>query len=98
MIKKSKVAPIMTMVKVLGTGMSMEIDTGASVSIISETTWKAYWSNQQLPLRQTDIKLTTNTGEPVVIWGEVCMVEVDAQNDHTAKLPLVVVSGEGRVF
>ena len=51
MIKKSKVASIMTMVKVQARCLSMEIDTEASASI-SETTWKTDWSNQQLPLQQ----------------------------------------------
>lgn len=93
-IKKSKVPPITTTVKVQGKRLSMEIDTGASVSIISECTWRGLWSPQQLPLCPTEMKLTTYTGEAVAIRGEV-QVDVETQEGEKGTLPLIVVSGDG---
>ena len=69
----------------------MTLDTGASISIISEKTLKTRLP--QLQLRKSNILLRTYTGEPLKICGEtdVCV----KYNDQQCHLQLVVVEGEG---
>ncbi len=56
-----------------GKPLSMELDTGAAMTIVSERTWKATFP--KLPLRKSTVKLRTYTGEPLEIAGE-CEVPV----------------------
>ena len=69
----------------------MEVDTGASYPIISEST---YHSLQTLPeLNPTTITLHTYTGESFAILG---LVDVDVSyDDKQFTLPLLVVQGSG---
>ena len=69
----------------------MELDTSADVTLISEKVWKEQLS--AIPLRNTGVRLRTYTGEPLKLKGEV-QVTV-AHNDLVAKLPLLVVQGDG---
>ena len=70
----------------------MEVDTGASVSIISERTY----NNLKLAgvaLKPTDIILCTYTGEILSILGTV---DVDVQYESQTKtLSLIIVKGHG---
>ena len=86
--------PIMVPVKVNQAEIKMELDTGASVSIISETTFRSLWSRGHAPpLQPSHIKLRTYTGESLVVKGSI-LVLVQYQ-DQEAKLPLTVVAGSG---
>ena len=78
-------------VSIDGTPISMTLDTGASITIISEKTHKT--ELLQLQLHDSRMLLKTYTGEPVKICGEtkVCVNYKDQQHH----LPLVVVEGEG---
>ena len=74
-----------------GTPITMTLDTGPSISIISEKTYKT-----QLPhlhLHKSDILLRTYTGETLTICGENQVV-VKYKNQQY-NLPLVVVEGDG---
>ena len=74
-----------------GIPLSMEIDTGAAVSIISEQTQRNLFPTATLqPAR---IKLRTYTGEPMPVLGEM-IVDVTYQQNHYT-LPLIVVEGNG---
>lgn len=71
--------------------VTMLVDTGAAVSIISRSTYKKHFPN--LPLKEFKSKLTTYTGEAIKVLG---CAEVDVQYcDQQARLPLVVVEGDG---
>ena len=72
----------------------MEIDTGASLSLISKTTYDKLLSSATLPpLKAKQIKLHTFTGEEIIVLGSI---SVTAQSEtHTCTLPLVVVEGDG---
>ena len=72
----------------------MEIDTRASVSIVSKTTWKSVWNKGEAPLKDTKKTLKTDTGEQVPVH-EKLKVWVDTPNGHRLSLPLVVVVGSG---
>ncbi|KAL9984702.1 hypothetical protein ACROYT_G007028 [Oculina patagonica] len=78
-------------VKVNGEQFSMELDTGASVSIMSEEAWKKNFP--KIPLEESKMKLRTYTGEALEILGQA-RVEVTYQG-QTANLPLQVIKGQG---
>ena len=82
---------IMIPVKVNGEDCSMELDTGASVSIMSEEAWKKRFP--RAPLEKSAIKLHTYTGEALDIIGQA-HVQV-AYQDQTANLPLQIIKGKG---
>ena len=69
----------------------MEVDTGASVSIMPETLYRQLWPRRGL--KETTIRLQTYSKEPIVVVG-VTDVQV-VYEGQTATLPLVIVKGEG---
>jgi len=83
--------PIQVSLKMDGQTVSMEVDTGASVSIISGTEHRRRWPGTSL--RRSATQLRTYTGEPLKVVGEA-MVDV-IYGQQKARLPLVVVAGEG---
>ncbi len=86
-----KINPIQVSLKMDGQTISKEVDTGASVSIISETEHRRRWPGA--PLRRSATQLRTYTGELLKVVGEA-MVDV-IYGQQKARLPLVVVVGEG---
>ena len=64
-----KCDPIMTMVTANGVELKMEVDSGASVSIISEYTYNILCTRNMPPLQETTLKLRTYTGETLQIHG-----------------------------
>ena len=80
---------IMVLVKLNGVSFSMELDTGASVSIMSEEAWRRRFP--KVPLEASQIKLKTYTIEALKIIGQA-LVEATYQ-DQTSKLPLQILKG-----
>ena len=72
----------------------MELDTGASFSLISETVYHNTWSNGNAPtLRQSTVRLHTYTGEELEVLGTLDItVQYKTQQEV---LPLLVVRGQG---
>ena len=71
----------------------MEIDTGASVSVVSNKVFNKIYEGRDKPqLKNCDMTLNTFTGETVTIQGSTDVV-VNYENQQ-AKLPLVVVNGD----
>lgn len=77
--------------KANGVKMSMELDTGASVSIVSKETWQKELS--KVKLQKSDVLLKTYTDEPLPIIGEA-EVTVEYKTQKVI-LPLIVVGGKG---
>ena len=69
--------------------VNMELDTGASVSLISEATWSKLYSKKKL--QRTTTILRTYTGEKIQPLGS-CNVEVKYK-EESAILPLLVIKG-----
>ena len=69
----------------------MEVDTGASMSIMPETLYRQLWPGRGL--KKTTIRLQTYSKEPIAVVGTTD-VQV-AYEGQTATLPLVVVKGGG---
>ena len=78
---------------VQGQPLEMEIDTRASVSIVSKKAWTSVWKKGEAPLKDAKM-LKTYTGEPVPVCGKL-KVWVDTPDGRQLSLPLVVVAGSG---
>ena len=83
--------PIKVKLQIQGKPVSMEVDTGAAVSVVSEDTYKELFFD--LPLKIASVCLKTFTGEQIPILGEIA-VEVCYQQ-HCHQLSLIVVKGKG---
>ena len=89
--KETRPSPIQVSLKVEGKPLTMELDTGAAVSIITEATRRAMF--QDLKLCESSIVLKTYTDEPMQVTGQL-NVHVQYGN-QTEPLVLVVVAGDG---
>ena len=90
-----KVDPFMLTVLVDGKSLEMEVDTGASISLISERTLKTHWTKKDKPpaLMRSAVKLSSYTGEAIKVLG---VINVTAgYQDRKEHLKLIVVAGDG---
>ena len=65
--------------EVNGTPITMELDSGASVSIMSEKLWKAKLPT--VPLEPSDTVLRRYTGEPLKVLGQIRVHAYVRHND-----------------
>ena len=91
-VSGSPTPPIMIPVIVNGKTLQMELDTGATVSIMSQKHFASLFPN--IPIPHSKVTLQTYTGEPMKVLGEVS-VRVTYQQQPTQDLPLVIVEGHG---
>ena len=64
-----------------GKQITMELDTGAGVSVISQADYQKHFSD--LSLKDTDLKLKSYSGEEIYIYGLInCDVTLDGQSKH----------------
>ena len=74
--------------------LQMEVDNGASASIISYDTFALLWSKSQRPqLRPSNRKLHTYTAKGLVVKEQLTVENV--YGDQQKKLPLLVVASNG---
>ena len=86
--------PYTVMVKVNQVNLRMEIDTGATVSIISKKTYDSLWPKTHAPkLESTDVPLRTYTRQPIKVLGSI-NVNV-TYHEQEKSLSLLVVAGDG---
>ena len=83
--------PIKVPICVDGVSLCMELDTGASVSIVSETQYKQWWPGRSLDPSQ--IQLQTYSQEPLAVVGSL-NVSVEYE-DQKVTQSLVVAKGSG---
>ena len=88
---KGSVDPLKIEVKLDGCSICMETDTGATMSIMSETTFNQLWPGRCLSA--TDVRLCSYTKEPISVFNFMD-VKISYHN-QTATLPLLVVEGRG---
>ena len=74
-----------------GVAVSMELDTGASVSLVSEKMFRHLWPSKVL--QKSSAVLRTYTGQPLQLVGSV-NVSVSYKSQQ-AQLSLLVVMGDG---
>lgn len=91
---QDKEPPLIANVLINKRMVSMEIDTGASVSIMSETTYDSVFKQEKPSLHKGEhVELRTYTGQKIPVVGS-CSVTVEHNNQKT-ELPLLIVSGQG---
>ena len=83
--------PIQVTVSIENQDVLMEVDTGASLSVISEATYKSL--STVLSLQPTQAKLCTYTGESLGVLGSISVSVL--HNQQQKQLSLLVVSGDG---
>ena len=88
---RSYKAGIRVDIRIEGKALAMELDTGASVSIVSKKTWKNWLGAPSLS--PSSLRLRTYTGEELKVEGQR-VVEV-RYGEQVAKVPLIVVAGQG---
>ena len=86
--------PLAVKVSLNGVPVEMEVDTGATLSIISKATYHKLWPPPSTPpLQPTTACLKTYTGEPITVEGSLD-VQVTYQN-QTLQSSVLVVGGDG---
>ena len=70
----------------------MELDTGASLTVINKSTYNKIGAESVSPIKESKVKLKTYTGECIPILGTInVQVQYDAQEED---LSLLVVDGD----
>ena len=87
----SKSRPYLVTIEVDERSLQMEIDTGASLTLVSERTFQENWPT--LNLSHTGIKLHSYSGESIPVVGTADVTV--KYGSQVATLPLLVVKGEG---
>ena len=94
-VTNTSTKPLLVTVELNQAPVEMEVDTGASVSLISKDTYDKLWPNLTTApaIQKSDILLRTYTGEHLDVVGSI---SVDVHyKEQIAHLPLTVVAGRG---
>jgi len=86
-----KVTPWNVTVDIEGVTVSMQLDTGTSLSLMSENTFREFWPQRSLSSSQ--VRLGSYSGEPILVLGSVNVNVTYKAQSHT--VPLVVIKGSG---
>ena len=87
-----KSPPILVKLTVDDCLLKMELDTGASMSIMSAATFHELWPGRNLD--STDVRLQSYSKEPIPVVG-CCYVNLRYKGQSVEKVPLIVVEGSG---
>ena len=90
-VTKISIDPIVVTLRISGSDIPVEVDTGSAVSIISQATLDKYLKTYTL--EDTDTRLKTYSGEQIRPIGKI-RVKVDL-NGQSVNLDLLVVKQEG---
>ena len=90
-VTESSAPPILFDVEVNGVIIRMEFDTGASISLISEETYRQYFP--LVELSPSKLVLRTYTTEPLKVLGYM-QAQVQYENQK-ATVPLFIIEGKG---
>ena len=71
------------------------MDTGASMSLMSESTFTALWPRRRL--QPADVKLQTYSKDPIPVVGHCC-VTVKYNGQTASEMPLVIVESVGPIL
>ena len=93
-LTNSRNDPLYITVRVNQVPIKMEIDTGATLTVISESTYRQVWTKEQAPpLQMTKTKLRTYTGQEIPVKGSLQVTVVHGSQQKV--LPLIVTEGQG---
>ena len=85
--------PLMVSVVLDGKAVDMELDTGAAVSVCSDSVLRQLWPSGGPSLEPCTVTLKTYSGEQLSVCGQVT-VNVE-HGGQAARLPLIIVKGSG---
>lgn len=85
----SKTPPYEVTVQMDGSDVTMEVDTGSSVSVISKETYERLWSGRELSWCK--YRLRSYLEEPIAVLG--CLDSEVVYKSQTVRLPLIIVDG-----
>ena len=88
---RNRVPPLKVTVELDSHPVSMEVDTGAAYSLVSEATYRQIWPDKKLD--KCDVRLCTYSGESIEVLGSLT-VAVNYQCQQFQE-PLLVVKGAG---
>ena len=88
-LPKTSGNPYKVTLTIEGKAVQMEIDPGASLSLVSEHTYQELWP--KAPLRKTTVRLKTYTSTPLKVL--VLMQATVCYEQQIVTLPLLVVAG-----
>ena len=91
---RAKCKEFIVPVAIDGKTVDMELDTGASVTIIPKSIWTDVLASK--PVERTDVKLRSYSGHEIPVIGEA-KVQV-AYRDQEAVLPVVVTGNDSTVL
>ena len=91
-INRTRAKPIRVELQVAGQPLTMEVDTGAAVSILSESVFLKKFPERKL--ESASMVLRTYTGETMKVLG-VFPASVRYQQQDPCDLELVIVAGDG---
>ena len=87
-------SPYRALINMNRSPLRMKVDTGASVSLISEETFQTIQrADQPFQLKETSVQLWIYTGDVIPVRGSV-LVPVE-HNTQSLTLPLIVTEGSG---
>ena len=88
---KQESKPLQVEVVIIGQPLTIELDTVAAVTLVSEETLQRKWSN--VTLQTSTARLHTYSAEPLPVVGQA---EVQVQyGEQELKLPLILAGGKG---
>ena len=87
--------PLQVTIELNNASLTMEVDTGATFSVISEATYNSLWERETAPsLNPTDDPhLKTYTGQAIDVIGQITVTATYSQQEK--ELKLYVVRGQG---
>ena len=93
-VPSARPCPMLVTVQLNQVPLEMEVDTGATASLISEATLKSLWpEGNSPPLQESVVKLRTYTGEKLEVLGSLKVtVQLGTQLEE---LGILVVPGSG---
>ena len=90
-----KPQPLLVALRLNNVDVSMEVDTGAALSVISKQTYRELWPNLELAptLKPSTVKLKTYTGETIGVKGTIDVHVTYLEQE--SQLNLLVIPGSG---
>ena len=86
-LRTKKYKPIYVTVQVNNASLRMEVDTGATLSVISDATYHQLWEDKPLPLSNSNVRLRTNTGEDIPVtghWKLKSVTQLNRKSSHSS--------------
>ena len=88
LLNAGKATPWNVSVDIEGITVSMQLDTGASLSLMCESTFRELWPERNLSPSQ--VRLCSYSGDPISVLGSVVTYKTQCH-----KVTLIVVKGSG---